>query len=202
MGFYFSGHPLSKYEVELEAFANRTTETLEGVKDGELVSLGGLITNLKMNIDKKGKQMAFVTLEDFLGTVEVVIFSDCFEKNKKILKADAMVLIYGRASTKEQEKPKLIASEIYLLSKIYQETKPVLHLKVFPTSVDKDFIDQLKELLSFHPGESPVVLHCLYEFEEIKVRLKNNKIQLSRELLEKLTHLLGEENLYLSQNMK
>lgn len=202
LGFYFSGHPLSKYELELKSFANQTTESLEGVKDGEQVSLGGLITNLKMNIDKKGKQMAFVTLEDFLGTVEVVIFSDCFEKNKKVLKADAMVLIYGRASTKEQEKPKLIASEIYLLSKIYQEIKPVLHLKVFPTSVDKDFIDRLKELLSFHPGESPVLLHCLYEFEEIKVRLKNNKIQLSKELLEKLTHLLGEENLYLSQNMK
>jgi DNA polymerase-3 subunit alpha len=202
LGFYFSGHPLSKYEIELKNFANQTTESLEGVKDGEQVSLGGLITNLKMNIDKKGKQMAFVTLEDFLGTVEVVIFSDCFEKNKKVLKVDAMVLIHGRASTKEQEKPKIIASEIYLLSKIYQETKPVLHLKVFPTSVDKDFIDRLKELLSFHPGESPVLLHCLYEFEEIKVRLKNNKIQLSKELLEKLTHLLGEENLYLSQNMK
>jgi len=202
LGFYVSGHPLSRYELELKAFANQTTESLEGVRDGELVTLGGLITNLKMNIDKKGKQMAFVTLEDFLGTVEVVVFSDCFEKNKKILKPDAMVLIYGRASTKEQEKPKLIASRIYLLSKIYQELKPVLHLKVFPNSMEEGFVDRLKESLSFQPGESQVILHLLYEFEEIKVRLKNNKVQLSRELLEKLSNLLGEENLYLNQGIR
>ena len=201
LGFYVSGHPLSRFELELKTFANQTTQSLEGVKDGQMVSLGGLVTNLKLNIDKKGKQMAFVTLEDFLGTVEVVVFSDCFEKNKKILKTDAMVLIYGRASTKEQEKPKLIASEIYLLSKIYHELNPVLHLKVFSVDMQEGFTNKLKEILSFHPGESQVILHYLTEFEEIRVKAKD-KIQLSREVLEKLNHLLGEENLYLSQNSK
>ena len=146
--------------------------------------------------------MAFVTLEDFLGTVEVVVFSDCFEKYKKILKPDAMVLIYGRASTKEQEKPKLIASSIYLLSKIYQELKPVLHLKVFDSDMKEGLAPKLKELLCFHPGESQVILHYLTEVEEVKVRLKNNKIQLCRELLEKLSNLLGEENLYLNQSVR
>jgi len=202
LGFYVSGHPLSRYKTELKAFANQTTESLEGIRDGELVTLGGLITNFKLNIDKKGKQMAFVTLEDFLGTVEVVVFSDCFEKYKKILKPDAMVLIYGRASTKEQEKPKLIASSIYLLSKIYQELKPVLHLKVFDSDMKEGLAPKLKELLSFHPGESQVILHYLTEVEEVKVRLKNNKIQLCRELLEKLSNLLGEENLYLNQSVR
>lgn len=202
LGFYVSGHPLSRYKTELKAFAPHTTESLEGIKDGEQVTLGGMITNFKLNIDKKGKQMAFVTLEDFLGTVEVIVFSDCFDKHKKMLKADAMVLIQGRASTREQEKPKLIASQIYLLSKIYQELKPVLHLKVFDNDMKEGLAARLKELLSFHPGESQVILHYLTEVEEVKVRLKNNKVQLSRELLEKLSGLLGEENLYLNQSAR
>ncbi|MDH4222383.1 MAG: DNA polymerase III subunit alpha [candidate division Zixibacteria bacterium] len=201
LGFYISGHPLSRFELELKTFADHTTESLEGVKDGSQIALGGLITNFKMNIDKKGKQMAFITLEDFLGTVEVIVFSDCFEKYKKFLKPDAMVLVYGRNSTKEQEKPKLIASQFYLLSKVYNELKPVLHLKVFDNDMKEGLALKLKELLSINPGESQVILHYLTEVEEIKLRTRN-KVQLSRELMEKLIDIIGKENLYLNQSTR
>jgi DNA polymerase-3 subunit alpha len=200
LGFYVSGHPLAKYEEELKTFSPLTTETIEAVTDGQEVVLGGIIVGVKPNIDKKGKQMAFATLEDFLGAVEVLIFSDCFEKRRNLVRNGSMVLIKGRTSTREAEKAKIIASDIIPLDKAYQEMEGLLHLKLGTQIAGDDFIPQLKDILSSHPGKSGVILHMKTQEEELKMRVKNIKVKLSRELLKKLKNGLGAENVYLSTN--
>jgi DNA polymerase-3 subunit alpha len=200
LGFYVSGHPLTKYEEELKIFVTRNTQTLEEAKDGEEVYIGGVITHVKTSIDRKKKQMAFATLEDFVGTVEVVIFSDCYEKSRRIIRSDSMVLVKGRASTKEGEKAKIVASDIIGLSKAYQELKPPLHILLFSAGTSEDIVCHLKDFLSAHPGKSPVILHVKSDDQELKMKLKNESVEVSKELLEKLKGLVGEKNVYLNRS--
>jgi DNA polymerase-3 subunit alpha len=208
LGFYVSGHPLTKYEEELKTFATRTTQTIEEAKDGEEVYIGGVITQVKINIDRKKKQMAFATLEDFVGTVEVVVFSDCFEENRRIIRPESMILVKGRASTKEGEKAKVIASEVTSLSKVYQKMKTMLHVLLLTSGASEDILNELKQILSSHPGKSPVILHVrtdqaggeIGEPKELKMRLKNISVEVSKELLEKLKCLCGEKNVYLNRS--
>jgi DNA polymerase-3 subunit alpha len=199
LGFYVSGHPLTKYEEELKTFVTRDTQSLEEAKDGEEVYIGGVITHVKTSIDRKKKQMAFATLEDFVGTVEVVIFSDCYEKSRRIIRSDSMVLVKGRASTKEGEKAKVVISDIIGLSKSYQELKPPLHILLFSAGTSEDVVSPLKEILSAHPGKSPVILHVRTDDQELKMKLKNESVEVSKELLEKLKGLIGEKNVYLNR---
>lgn len=200
LGFYVSGHPLTKYQEELNTFVTRNTHSLEEARDGEEVYIGGVITHVKTSIDRKKKQMAFITLEDFVGTVEIVVFSDCYEKNRRIIRSESMVLIKGRASTKEGEKPKIVASELLSLSKAYSELKPPLHLLLFSTGASQDnVVSELKDILSKHPGNSRVILHVKKaDNQELKMKL-NDPVDVSKELLHKLKNLVGEKNVYLNK---
>jgi DNA polymerase-3 subunit alpha len=198
LGFYVSGHPLTRYEEELNIFVTRNTQTVEEAADGEELYIGGVITQVKTSIDRKKKQMAFATLEDFLGTVEVVIFSDCYEKSRRVIRADSMILVKGRASTKEGEKAKVVASDIIGLSKVYQKMRPPVHIMLLSSGTSQDIVTELKEMLSSHPGKSPVILHVRADGEELKMRLKNLEVEISKDLLTKLKCLCGEKNVYVN----
>jgi DNA polymerase-3 subunit alpha len=200
LGFYVSGHPLTRYEEELKTFSTRNTQTIEEAKDGEELYIGGIITNVKTSVDRKKKQMGFATLEDFLGTVEVVIFSDCYEQNRRLIRADSMILVKGRASTKEGEKVKVVASDIIGLSKVYQKLTPFLHVLLVSSGESQDIVSELKEVLSAHPGKSPVVLHVRSDHEELRMRLKKTDVEVSGELLDKLKCLCGEKNVYVNRS--
>jgi DNA polymerase-3 subunit alpha len=199
LGFYASGHPLTKYREELEVFVSRNTQTIEEAKDGEELYIGGVITNVKINIDRKKKQMAFITLEDFTGTVEVIVFSDCYEQNRRVIRADSMVLVKGQASTKEGEKPKVKAFDIMGLSKVYHKMRPPMHVRLLSSGTSQDIITELKGVLSDHPGKSPVILHVRTEDEELQMRLKNTEVEVSKDLLVKLKCLCGDKNVYVNR---
>jgi len=92
LGFYVSGHPLEKYRLELAAFATVNSEEISEQPDGSDVSLGGIVQNLKINYDKQGRQMAFITLEDFFGVIEIITFADLYEKSKQLIQVDARLL--------------------------------------------------------------------------------------------------------------
>ncbi len=199
LGFYVSGHPLTRYEHELKIFATMDTHSIEQAKDGEELYIGGIIANVKTSIDRKKKQMGFATLEDFMGTVEVVIFSDCFEKNRRLIRADSMVLVKGRASTKEGEKAKVVASDIIGLSKVYQKLKPFLHVLLVSSGDSQDMVTELKDILSAHPGKSPVILHVRTNDEELKMKLKKTGVEVSGQLLYRLKCLCGEKNVHIER---
>ncbi|HEX9917105.1 MAG TPA: DNA polymerase III subunit alpha, partial [candidate division Zixibacteria bacterium] len=199
LGFYVSGHPLAKYDEELKLFTTKDSETLQSTRDGEEVVIGGVITNVKFNLDKKGKRMAFATVEDFGGMTEVVIFSDCLEKNKDTVRTESIVVVKGRASTKESERAKIVAFEVVNLENAYRNDKLILHIILNTEQSDQNFILGLKEMLSSQPGGAGVVLHLSSNGGEVKVKLKNLSIGLSKELLENLKKKVGEKKVYLDK---
>jgi len=98
LGFYLSGHPLEKYRVDLAEMGIRSVTTLADLPDGAEVKLGGMLTEVKGHLDKNGRQMAFGTLEDLEGTVDLVVFPDVYEKLREHMVVDAMVVLAGRLS--------------------------------------------------------------------------------------------------------
>lgn len=119
LGIYISGHPMGEEEEKWKK--NITAKTSDfflseddpgEIVDGQIVTIGGMISTVTVKNTKNGSMMAFVTLEDLLGTVEVVVFPRDFEKYRRFLKEDEKVFIKGKVSLTEEEQGKLICEKI------------------------------------------------------------------------------------------
>ncbi len=124
LGIYISGHPLEEYEKLLEKNCTRhsldfATEEEEGeltgmvrVEDGENVTIGGMIVDKTVKTTKQNKVMAFLTIEDLYGSVEVIVFPREYEKKKELLQPDSKVFIRGKATVEEDRGGKVICQDI------------------------------------------------------------------------------------------
>ena len=130
LGVYISGHPLEKYEAMWRKNISAVTadfmldeETgVSRVKDGEKVVVGGMLTAKTIKHTKTGKTMAFVTLEDLVGTVEVVDFSaEIMRNNRNMLEEDSKVFIQGRVSTEDDRPSKLICERVQAFEDVPRE---------------------------------------------------------------------------------
>ncbi|MCR1842281.1 DNA polymerase III subunit alpha [Murimonas intestini] len=129
LGVYISGHPLEKYEEKWRKNISNTTldfqfdEETGGTKvlDGQKVIIGGMITEKTIKHTKTNKTMAFLTLEDLLGTVEVVVFPRDYEGNKELMEEDAKVFIRGRVSSEDDKASKLICEKIWAFEDLPRE---------------------------------------------------------------------------------
>ena len=120
LGIYVSGHPLEEYsELWQRTISNKTSDFLldeetqtVSVKDQSSAIIGGLISNKTIKYTKNDKVMAFITVEDLVGTVEVIVFPNDYEKYGHILIEDAKVFVRGRVSVEEDKDGKLISEKI------------------------------------------------------------------------------------------
>jgi len=126
LGLYISGHPLEGMRAEIEANTNISTLRIrEGLdeleqtgkfpyKDGQTVKFAGIINSIKKKYTKNNKIMAFVTVEDLYGSIEVIVFENCYQTSTNALLEDNIVMIEGRLSIREdEENVTIIASKIY-----------------------------------------------------------------------------------------
>ena len=180
LGIYVSGHPLDDYRELLEKRTDAVTldffmdeETGKtGVMDNREYCLGGIIDAVNMKITKNNENMAFVTLLDTLGTLEVIVFPKTFEKCRRMIYAGSKVLIKGRAQVSEDE-GKLIASEIISLDEALLSEKQK-HTEVwilFEDGEDYKANEQnLSQLLMDYRGFSPVFVQLRQEKKGMKLR--------------------------------
>ncbi len=198
LGVYLSGHPLEAYVSLLKK--NTTADTLAfqlddetgevKAKDGEMVTLGGMISGITRKTTKTNSTMAFLTLEDLLGTVEIIVFPRDYEKYRSFLAEDAKVLVKGRVSAEEDKAAKLICTGICSLDGLPRE----LWIR-FPKK--EDYLEKeqkLYELLSGSDGKQEVVIYLEQE-RAVKRLPQNRNVDISAELLEKLRKEYGEEQI-------
>ena len=198
LGVYLSGHPLEEYMAVLKK--NTTTDTLSfvldeetgeaKVRDGETVVLGGLITSITRKTTKNNTTMAFLTLEDVFGSVEVIVFPRDYEKNRSLLLEDAKVLIRGRVSAEEDKNAKLVCMEITALSELPRE----LWVRFRNKSEFLEKEEELYGLLAESDGRQEVVIY-LSEEKAVKRLPQNRNIDITEELLRKLKGVYGEEQI-------
>ena len=195
LGVYLSGHPMEEYEEKWRKNITRTTLDFQldedtgrtKVHDGARETVGGMITAKTIKYTKQNKVMAFVTLEDLAGSVEIVVFPRDYEKNQQYLNEEGKVFIQGRVSEEDEAASKLICEKVIP----FEQTKRELWLQ-YP---DKDtYLKQegeLLELLSDSDGQDSVVIYCRKE-KAIKRLPANRCVNADKLLLNKMTNYLGE----------
>ena len=198
LGIYVSGHPLEEYEPTWRKHITRTTadflldeETGEmNVRDQERVTIGGMISDKKIKYTRNDKVMAFLTLEDLVGTVEVVVFPKVYEQESAKLTEDSKVFIKGRASAEEDRDGKLICESI----QAFDDIRKTLWIK-FPTKEAYEKTEKaLLELLAQSDGNDGVVIYV--ENPKAKKALPPNRnVKADKELVSRLSELYGESNI-------
>ncbi len=198
LGFYVSGHPLSNYQDEVDACASISLDDLDKAADGQMVSVAGIITALKKTTDRRGQAMAFMTIEDFVGSAEAILFSEPFEKFQTLLYQDSAVLARARVSTREDRKAKLRVEEMVSLPQVREKCISTVRLSISSVGLELSFIEDMKAILQAHPGHCQVVieLHTPH-FGSVRIRLKDTKVLPSRELLAQLREMLGPDDVKL-----
>ncbi|MBD5478526.1 MAG: DNA polymerase III subunit alpha [Lachnospiraceae bacterium] len=197
LGIYVSGHPLEEYENVWRKTISATTadfaldeETGEvSVNDGQKVTIGGMIADKTIKYTKNEKVMAFLTLEDLVGTVEVVVFPKDYEKNAALLVEDAKVFVQGRVSVEEDKDGKLICEKILPLE------KPAKKLWIkFPDMASYQAQEaKLLAAIAESEGDDGVVIY-VQNPKSMKELPRNRNVRADEELLTSLYGIFGEEN--------
>ena len=195
LGFYLSGHPMEEYEEKWKKNISKTTLDFQidedtgrtKVSDGAREVIGGMITSKTIKYTKQNKVMAFVTLEDLAGAVEVVVFPRDYEKNQQYLNEDAKVFIRGRVSEEDEAASKLICEKVIP----FEQTKRELWLQYADKESYLKGEAELFDLLHDSDGKDAVVIYCKKE-KAIKRLAANRSVNADKLLLNKLTNYLGE----------
>lgn len=192
LGFYITGHPLSRYEPLLEKFANANTITLREMEDGAAVRIGGIVANTKTIKTKKGDLMAFVTIEDLDGLVEATVFSSLYASANDLLADDNLIFIQGRIQ-KDESSVKLVAESVIPLEKAEEVWVASIHFNLDINRTEKALILKLYDILRRHPGSCPAYIHLLNpEKTETIVSLPETmKLQAGSSLIREVNGLFG-----------
>lgn len=202
LGFYVSGHPLTSYQDEVKAFASVSLADLDKAADGQEVSVAGIITAFKRTADRKGQPMAFVTIEDFSGSAEAILFAEFFEKFRTMVYNDSAVLTRALVSTREDKKAKLRVMEMVPLSEVREKLITTVSLSLSSTGLETSMIEDLNALLQAHPGRCQIVIEVQTpHFPDLKIRLKETRVLPSKELIAQLKQMLGEDKVSLRANI-
>jgi DNA polymerase-3 subunit alpha len=199
LGFYVSGHPLARYRRHVEALDVISSGALAAKAAGSPVRLIGHVIELKETTTKRGSQMAFLTLEDMEGTVEVTVFPEPFKTAARRLRSREPVLIRGRLD--ESDKGRVVlAEEVLALDEVLQEpvTRPVgegnphacrLNIRgdAAPTA-----LGALRRLCAEHAGSVPLFVHVLLAEQEVVLRSRAFRVSGAPGFVAAVEALLGQ----------
>ena len=196
LGIYVSGHPLEAYEEKWKKSISATTADFQldeetghtKVHDGAKEIIGGMITEKTIKHTKTNQMMAFITVEDLLGTVEVVVFPRDYEKNRDYLEVDSKVFVRGRVSEEDDKPSKMICEKIIP----FERTKKELWIQ-FPDKVT--FLDEEQIVYGYladSDGDDEVMIYCAKE-RAVKKLPKNRNIGINEQILSRLMNHFGEK---------
>ena len=200
LGFYVTGHPLKEYEEDIRAFTTAEMRRLD-LANGrqETVVVGGIVTEIKPIVDRNGKTMAFVTLEDFSGSGEVLVFSEPYAMHRELVTIDSLILVHGHLSKKEEDN-KVIASEIISLTDARDRLARSVVVTMEHGQVGDENIASIKHVLETHPGDCDVVLEvATADQSEVGVRAGDHfRVRPSDELLKTLRESIDAKRVRLA----
>jgi DNA polymerase-3 subunit alpha len=196
-GFYVTGHPLRKYDIEYKSFATIHLGETEEQKEIENVRACGVITDLKTKIDKSGRAMAFFTLDDFSGSCECLMFSKVYEKYGKYVKEEDCVFIIGNTES-SGDAIKLHINEVIPLKDAKEKFTERVKISFEKTRNSPETISELKKILTKHKGNIPVYLHFFNNGSKPRFfQLKDFRVKISDEFVKEVIAVLGEDSIIL-----
>jgi DNA polymerase-3 subunit alpha len=198
LGVYVSGHPLDEYTGMVKKYITNVSSDFEiddetgetKVKDGAVATIGGLITNKTIKTTKKGQLMAFFTLEDVVGTVEVVVFPNSFTANRVVMDHAEKVFVTGKVQANVDENAKLICDKVVDFNTIPRK----LWIRFESLSAYEEKKAELDGILHDSDGKDTVVIYCTKENKRITLP-SNRTIKVNSELIQKLQAMYGDKNI-------
>ena len=158
VGFYITGHPLDNFLIEIKEIATSDLAHLEASKDDRPVRVGGLIRTFKEHKSKKGDRMAFVTLEDLTGSMEVIIFPNTFAECQHLLISDEPVIIQGTLKDNDERGGKIIADSVDTLLDAREKYTQSASIILQADQITRPGIEGVKKALQEFYGSCPVSL--------------------------------------------
>ena len=197
LGVYISGHPLEEHEEKWRKTISATSLDFQldeeagasKVRDGAKEIIGGMIIDKTVKQTKTNQMMAFVTVEDLLGTVEVVVFPRDYEKSREYLEVDSKVFIRGKVSEEDEKASKLICEKVIP----FEKTKRELWIRFPDKAVFLDEEQIVYGYLADSEGEDEVVIYCAKE-RAVKRLPRNRNIRINNQILSRLMNHYGESS--------
>jgi DNA polymerase-3 subunit alpha len=214
LGFYLTGHPLKEYEEELSRAGVLSTRDLLDAGDGNDVSVGGLVASRRETQTKKGDRMAFLTLEDVHGRVDVIVFPDVYREGSLYLHEEEPIVVRGRLELSEvgaeadgeedvdaerrrgesrRKGAKIIAAKIMPLRELRFAAKSSVHILLDASDATRERLEELRDILLDYRGPCPAYLHLMEPSrrETILEMSQDFSVRPCSELAEKVDGLFG-----------
>jgi DNA polymerase-3 subunit alpha len=156
LGLYVSSHPLAPLRDQLRRKTDTPLRAIAELRDGQTVTVGGIIAQLRPTVTRRGDQMAFAELDDVTASAEIVVFASLWETCRQLLQPDTVVLVKARADRRSDSEVKLIAVEVTPFEAVPDQG--VVKLRVDARAVMAGIVDELKTLIRDYPGDAPVEL--------------------------------------------
>jgi DNA polymerase-3 subunit alpha len=191
LGLYVSEHPLHAVREQLRRKTDATLGELERRRDGEVVTVGGIVSAVKQMTTKRGEPMVFLALEDPTGSAEAVVFSTTYATVRELCVADRILVIKARVDHKQQGETKLIALELTAFEAVPErrEVRFRLDAREAPAGV----IQELARLVKEYPGDSPVYVALETSLGAKTLALgPEYRVQCDSDFLAEAKALLGE----------
>ncbi len=194
LGFYLTGHPLTRYADALQRLTTTNTQQIREISDGQEIVIGGVVNALKETTTRKGDRMAFLTLEDLQGVVEVIIFAELYKNSTLLLKSEEPVFIKGRVDAGD-ENVKIVANEILPYEQAVNKLTTTIHLRVRSEGLNREDLVAIREIFEDCRGNCPAYLHLLLpdRREAVIVLGDEWKLTSSDQLIRRMRDLLGYE---------
>ena len=193
LGFYITGHPLARHAEAIRRFATCDTSSLNERADKEEVKVCGIVAGLKELTTKKGERMAFVTLEDLSGFVEMVVFPEVYQAAAELLKSEEPLLVSGTLDIGE-ETCKLLATEIVALREVKDRLTRKVHFRLTTPGLDETQLRSLRALMGKYRGNCEALIHLVVpNRSETIIRLPADqlKVAASDDILAETQKLFG-----------
>ncbi|MBI4389466.1 MAG: DNA polymerase III subunit alpha, partial [Nitrospinae bacterium] len=194
LGFYVSGHPLSRFTKDLAWFTDASSVSVAEEKSGKQVSLGGVTGKVLTKTTRRGDKMAIVTLEDLQGTVEVILFPELFAQCAEILAGDEPILVKGEVDA-EGNLPKVLAKEVLPLADAKKHWKGKVHIQIRTPGLERETLLAVKRILEPHKGANEMWLHLIFPDQTRKIKT-DMKIQPSDEVVNQVEAVLGQGSIH------
>ncbi|MEG8988764.1 DNA polymerase III subunit alpha [Ignavibacteria bacterium 4148-Me] len=193
LGFYLSGHPLRKYEIEYNSFATVHLGDSETFNFNDTVRACGVVTDVTHKMDKNGNKMAFFKLDDFSGSCDCLMFSKTFKDFGELIFPESTIMVKGKLES-SGDTVKLHVDEAYPLSDVKNKFTKRLGIILDTSFHSPEIIDNIQQLMMQFEGSIPVLL-CVKENGTTREFTLEYKVKLDDEFIEKMKDLIGDENI-------
>ena len=194
LGLYVSEHPLAAVRDQLRRKTDCGLAEVERRREGEVVTVGGIVGAVKQLTTKKGDPMVFMRLDDLTGGAEVVVFNSVYANARELIEADRILVVKGRVDHKQEGETKLLAIEVSPFEAIPERRE--VHLRVDAQRAPAGVIRELATLIRDFPGESPVYVDLETSLGPRRLELGEGfRVKPTPDFYAEVKHLLGESAL-------